>query len=354
MNPTQMTLLEQMRITEIEIDSRKALLGFDQHDVDALVRCNALIGDKIDEIVTAFYLNQTSIPEIASLIGDAGTLGRLQSAQRQYVLDLFNGTYGMEYINNRLRIGLVHKRIGVEPKLYLSAVHLLRSLIITTISAHEPDRTTVDTAITALDKLVYFDVTLVFETYIQSMLSEIEAAKNRSDQYARALEETVVQRTSELRVDSLTGLMTRRYLGDALRSTLKAAQRRSEPVSVVFVDVDNFKAINDTRGHTQGDTVLREVGSILLEISRTEDICSRVGGDEFCIVLPNSTELQTQSVFCSRVNKLLAERTGGVSVSMGIIQTGPDQFESADALLKAADQRMYLSKAKSKGYLIAN
>ena len=121
MKKTEQTLLEQMRITEFDIEARKALISFKEEDFEQLKSLRSLIESKIDNLVSEFYKRQTEIPEIALLIGDADTLARLISAQRNYVLDLFSGIYDLEYVNNRLRIGLVHKRIGVEPKLYLSA-----------------------------------------------------------------------------------------------------------------------------------------------------------------------------------------------------------------------------------------
>lgn len=344
MHSTMKTLLEQMRITEMEIDGRKRLLDFDGDDVCALLQCRAHVESRLDDIVEAFYAIQTSNPDIASLIGDADTLERLENAQRRYIMDLFSGVYDLEYTNNRLRIGLVHKRIGVEPKFYLSAVYLLHRLLVKNITEAMEAGTERDRALVALDKLTYFDVTLVFETYILSLVSEIEAVKNRTEEYAKALEETVALRNGQLRTDALTGLTTRRYLKEALQRTLKAAQRRSEPVAVIFVDIDDFKGINDQRGHAYGDRVLAELGTVLKETARGEDTCVRYGGDEFCVVLANSTEEQAELAYCQRIRRLLAERLPQVSISMGVVQTGPDHFEDVDALLCSADRRMYLNK----------
>ena len=126
MRRTQQTLLEQMQLGDIEIARRKQLLGLDEDGLHLLSSQRALIEDNIDIIVDEFYEKQTEIDEISLLIGDADTLKRLRSAQRIYVLNLFSGRYDSEYVNNRLRIGMVHKRIGVEPKLYLSAVWSLK------------------------------------------------------------------------------------------------------------------------------------------------------------------------------------------------------------------------------------
>ncbi|MFA7518457.1 protoglobin domain-containing protein [Shewanella sp.] len=112
---TEQTLFEQMRITELEIESRKALFSFTGGDVKALQSFKPIIEENIDKIVDDFYGLQTSVSEIALLIGDSDTLARLRTAQRRYVLDLFNGVYDLEYVNNRLRIGLVHKRMVLSP-----------------------------------------------------------------------------------------------------------------------------------------------------------------------------------------------------------------------------------------------
>lgn len=247
MQQTEQTLLEQMHISELDIEYRKQLLNFTPEHASALAACLPVIAERIDDLVDAFYRAQTSVDEIALLIGDADTLGRLRTAQRRYILDLFSGFYDVEYVNNRLRIGMVHKRIGVEPRLYLSGIHELKGLLIRTLvdalGAGAGSRGVLE----ALDKLVIFDVTLVFETYIRSLVAEIETAKNKSDRYARSLEEKVSQRTQELealtRTDSLTGIYNRRYLSETLPGVLRAAQRRNEAVTLVYLDVNDFLSL---------------------------------------------------------------------------------------------------------------
>ena len=122
-----------MRITGAEIESRKALFSLLQGRRKGPVTLSPSLKKNIDKIIDDFY-DKTSVSEIALLIGDSDTFACLRTAQRRYVLDLFNGVYDLEYVNNRPRIGLVHKRIGVEPKLYLSAVHTLKELIYAVIN----------------------------------------------------------------------------------------------------------------------------------------------------------------------------------------------------------------------------
>lgn len=349
---TQQTLLEQMRITEFEITHRKELFGINDDDIEILKKCRDFIEPRVIQMVDDFYEKQTSVPEIALLIGDADTLRKLKNSQHKYLLSLFSGIYDLEYVNNRLRIGMVHKRIGVEPKLYLSAVNTLKTLIVDVIRQEIKDSTQLKLTLSSLDKLFMFDVTLVFETYIRSLVSEIKNSKDKSEQYAQALEETVLERTKELetmsKTDALTGLLNVRTLVETLTKTLRFAQRRCESVCVVYIDVNDFKIINDTKGHNHGDDILRAVGESILAVSRMEDSCYRYGGDEFCIVLPNCTKKEAYEIYITRLKEELSKKFKEVSLSIGIADTGPENFEEAQTLIKKADEEMYLDKQTHK------
>jgi len=111
-------------------------------------------------------------------------LRRLHASQRQYVLDLFSGCTDQHYVNNRLRIGFVHKKIGVEPKLYLAAVRTLKDILFKALRRCISNPATLERTFQALDKLLYFDTTLVFDTYTRSLVSEIETERDRVEVYA--------------------------------------------------------------------------------------------------------------------------------------------------------------------------
>lgn len=352
MKQTDQTLLEQMRITDFDIENRKLLLALSDDDSNRLKGYRPIIESRVDALVDNFYQMQTSVAEIALLIGDADTLDRLKNAQRKYVLDLFSGLYDLEYVNNRLRIGLVHKRIGVEPKLYLSAINTLKSMLLEIMFETLSEKSERLAMLAALDKLLLFDITLMFETYIRSLVSEIEISKEKSERYALALEAKVRERTQQLeeltRVDSLTGLLNVRYLNETLTRTLRVAQRRSEPVTIVYIDINDFKGINDTQGHPSGDQILRKVGAAIKKISRVEDCCFRYGGDEFCLILPNCQEDQAREIYINRLNAEISQCLNNVTLSIGIVQTGPDNYVEPDALVHQADQKMYVAKKITK------
>lgn len=342
------TLIEQLQITDFEIQRRKELLGFAPEDVEALISCKALVGNNIDSIVTDFYKKQIAAEEIALLIGDADTLFRLHAAQRAYVLNLFEGYYDLDYVNNRLRIGMVHKRIGVEPKLYLSAVKTLKDSICIELEHQLDDKAHLRRVVAALEKLLYFDTTLVFDTYIRGLLSEVELAKSKVQVYAKELEAKVAERTRQLEElslrDALTGLFNRRKLHDALRRELTLAKRYRRHFSLVYFDVDDFKLINDSRGHFAGDEVLRAVGDALKAVSREVDYPCRYGGDEFCLGLPDCSLVAAEAI-CQRLIEQFSAKHPEVTFSVGIAQVGPDDFPGPDELLRSADRKMYEAKA---------
>lgn len=342
------TLLEQMRITDTAISQRMELLSFSTQDAELLAAFAPLVAQNLDTLVDEFYDVQIAIPEIALLVGDLDTFNRLQAAQRKYVLDLFSGVYDLEYVNNRLRIGLVHKRIGVEPKLYLSATHLLKTLLNDLIHRCTAERATADATVAALDKLFYFDVTLVVETYIRSMLSEIDAEKQKSEQYALHLEERSRQLEHLSRKDPLTGLLNRRSMTGLLTRDLIAMQRESEPLSLVYIDINHFKRINDRGGHKHGDEVLKTIGEIALTTARYSETCFRIGGDEFCIVLPHCDEETAVSGFCTRFRLKLLDRLPEISVSIGVHTTGPERYLTAPELIERADAAMFAAKRESR------
>ena len=350
MKRTEQTLLEQMKISDVEISHRMQLLNLSKDELNLLASHKVLIEDNIEVIVDEFYEKQTEIDEISLLIGDAETLLRLRAAQRKYVIDLFSGNYDSEYVNNRLRIGMVHKRIGVEPKLYLSAVRTLKDAVTKSLKRIITKSEVLEQTLDALDKLLYFDTTLVFDTYIDCLVGEIENAKNKSEEYAKSLEEKVADRTQQLKEqaqkDPLTNLYNQRAMQENLRRDISISKRRQVKLSLVYFDIDKFKDINDTFGHIKGDEVLKSIGQTMLDNVRETDIPCRYGGDEFCIILPECSSDEAK-VICEKVIKEFSDRYPDFSLSIGIAETGIDEYIDGEALIKKADENMYLAKTEN-------
>ncbi len=350
------SLAEQIRLDKYELDYRKRLLKFERVDALVLASVKPYIKPKVNRMVEEFYAHQREFREITELIGDRETMRRLQLAMHDYILELFDGHYDEVYVNRRLRIGKVHKRIGVPPKLYLASMRELETIIKQTICEIDdsdlPEKTK-KKALGAIEKLITFDTQFVLDTYIESLVNEVEIAKSEMVDYANSLEQVVAERTSELKQlsieDSLTGLYNQRYFQSALRKELSRAERDCTPLTLGYLDIDNFKQINDQHGHQKGDRLLEGLGQIIKETLRISDIGCRYGGDEFCIICPNTNREGAENILKRILEKFHSQgHEKYLDLSIGISTTGPSNFETSDALIRLADTAMYMSKEQAK------
>jgi diguanylate cyclase (GGDEF)-like protein len=144
--------------------------------------------------------------------------------------------------------------------------------------------------------------------------------------------------------DALTGLANRRMFERALAQEISRAQRHGETVTLMMMDIDHFKNLNDTHGHQVGDDVLRATGVTLNERSRPFDIAARYGGEEFAVILPSCTSKESLAV-ADRFRSAVAAQTSPVPITASVgVATFPTHAGTADALLKAADEALYESK----------
>ncbi|WDE11398.1 GGDEF domain-containing protein [Thalassomonas haliotis] len=323
------------------------LLYLDQKSLNILLKQKPLIEMHVDDILDDFYKIQTALDEVNILIGDSETLRRLKIAQRQYVIELFAGEFDSTYINNRLRIGLVHKRIGVEPRLYLAAIRTIKELIVKILVKEHKGNNELNVMISTLDKVFHFDITLVFDTYIDGLIKEITIAKDRVETYAESLELKVAERTSQLqeltRRDPLTNIYNHRAMQDFLKRELTLACRKKTILSLVYFDVDHFKTINDKEGHLRGDEVLKSIGNILHTTVRETDLSCRYGGDEFCLLLPECSLKVAESI-CEKIIKKFQKIYPDYSLSIGIVQSCPEEPVDCKKLVQLADDKMYEAK----------
>lgn len=153
--------------------------------------------------------------------------------------------------------------------------------------------------------------------------------------------------------DSVTGLHNRYFFHDRLTAAVAQAQRSNQRTTVMFLDLDNFKAVNDTLGHDVGDELLRVVAQRLTQAVRFGDTVARIGGDEFAIILENVADLRTGEVVAQKCIDVLADvvRINDneiyVSASIGI-SSCPDDTVDIHALLKFSDTAMYYAKNAGK------
>lgn len=151
--------------------------------------------------------------------------------------------------------------------------------------------------------------------------------------------------------DELTGLWNRRFLIDSLEISLSFASRHDIPLSLILLDVDRFKAFNDSFGHAAGDLVLREVGTLIQGCARTHDVVARYGGEEFAILLPGTSGVGAIAM-AERVRKSLESRSWprrAITASFGAATLHRSPAGATVAgLVESADLALYHSKRQGR------
>ncbi len=453
------SLLRDLDIDDAEIAQRQAFLSFDEQDAQLLKEVHEMLHGHGDELIEVFYDHLLQFPEIRPLLGDEVKLARLKQAQLRYFDQLTQGDYGQAYVENRLHIGVVHQRVGLTPKWYMSAYCKYLAEVSPRVLAHfDGDAEHAYAACRALLKVVFFDMGLALDTYFNAEQQALTQARSYTEQIVRnmpigfivlderarihlvnntvqqmfelpdddswrtatlggyldvpELDERIAQVITsgkhchehhfELRIgdtqrafvadislaltgdkrvvmfmvqditerrqseeeihrlafyDALTSLPNRRLLQERLLQSMSLSTRSGRHGAVMFIDLDNFKTLNDTQGHDVGDELLREVALRLTRNVREGDTVARLGGDEFVVTLEalSSQEEEAASHAETVAEKIRTElsqpyQLRGVehssSPSIGVSLYRGHQ-SSLDDVMKQADLAMY--QAKSSG-----
>lgn len=224
--------------------------------------------------------------------------------------------------------------------IYLTALSVMTSLLVTSIVlAIFPGETRV--AVAYLNAtLIPLIITPLISWYLVGLLIRVD------------------QLEKEMRVlanfDSLTNLLNRRaFIPDAQRALDHGIQSQS-PISVIALDIDKFKAINDGFGHAAGDQVLSHFANTARQVFRAGDLIARMGGEEFTIVMPN-TDSDTANQLSENLHQAIRQNCPSFNqnilcytISQGLVTLVPSQSYSLDALLVAADRVLYQAKAKGR------
>lgn len=191
----------------------------------------------------------------------------------------------------------------------------------------------------------------------------IEDSLNKANQELEKRLEEIQKLQNQLREESirdpLTNLYNRRYLEDSLQREFAHAARDHYPVSIIMADIDHFKKVNDTYGHTVGDIVLQKLSGLLMSSFRVEDIVCRYGGEEFIVVMPGTaaetaflrTENFRQTV--EQTNMEIAEKNISITISAGAA-VFPENGETVNSVIKQADQALYQAKSAGRNRVVAS
>jgi diguanylate cyclase (GGDEF)-like protein len=179
----------------------------------------------------------------------------------------------------------------------------------------------------------------------------------KSFNYPKVVELKVFEEANHFsKCDSLTGLYNRGYFEDSLSGEISRARRYDTEFSILFLDLDDFKKVNDTMGHLAGDFVLKKVSNLIIKEKREEDVVARYGGEELVVILPETNKVNT-IIKSERIRKKIQDmplvfdgQKIQISVSGGIA-TFPQDATEANKLIRCADQALYRAKSEGKNQI---
>ena len=177
------------------------------------------------------------------------------------------------------------------------------------------------------------------------------------ERYQRERQQSEALRRSMF--DDLTGLYRRAYFEERANHEIDRARRYGKPLSLMMLDLDHFKSVNDTKGHVVGDTVLKETGHCIIDALRSSDVAGRFGGEEFCILLPE-TAPDNARILADRLRKRISERVFTwekgdfqVTASIGVAGITPLVRKLAD-FVEIADKALYHAKHSGRNRVVAS
>jgi len=293
---------------------------------------------------------------VGEVLTDEGYQVTLASSGEEALRLFRSGGYGLVITDVRMG-GMSGVELLKEIKLIDSLVHVI---IMTSYAS-------IDSAVAVLkagayDYLIkpFEDLELVISAARRAMQSVqlimekevlVKSLKQKNEEMERANE-----RLQEIAVrDGLTGLFNHRYFQEILTKEISRATRHARDLSVLFLDVDDFKAYNDTHGHQMGDTLLKQLSHIIMSAMREGDLVARYGGEEFVAILPE-TDQECAMQVAEKLRQLVeahpfvggnSQPGGKVTISIGVSSRN-NGCSSAAALIKVADKGLYQAKGEGK------
>lgn len=233
------TILQEMDLTDDEIEQRKAFLELHADDVAMLRQMDSLARQYADPVIEEFYGHIMSFKETAEFFRDPATLRRVKQQQKQYFLDLTSGEYGREYTANRVRLGTIHQRINLATKWYLGMFNFyLRNVAKRLTSANPDEPQKVLSTLMSLVKIIFYDIGVQVDTYIYQR----ERTIRQQQEAIRELSTPVLQVRERLLILPIIGIIDTYRARQLTENLLKAI--RDNRAKVVVIDITGVAAVD--------------------------------------------------------------------------------------------------------------
>jgi diguanylate cyclase (GGDEF)-like protein len=330
-------------MTPQEVQARHDFLDLGPEDLRRMERMLKMCRDDLDDIIEEFFGHMQRHGELQRFLGDAAALKQSKDSVRAFLSHMGRRIDQLDYYEERLRIGVALERAGVKHVWFLGSASMLFGIISRRLAAKlgEPRDECVE-HLSTLAKFLTLDAGLIAETYYHTTTQRLENTLQQLTEVQNSL-----QKVS--RLDGLTQVSSRRFLMEALEMEWHRSGRFRRPFTILFVDLDHFKLINDRFGHAFGDFVLQQVVQQMHGMLRPVDILGRYGGEEFVIGLVEADEKIAQQI-AERIRKKIAEATfrrdehsATVTISVGVAAKTPE-VERLEDLIERADRSLYQAK----------
>lgn len=321
-------IVQELNITDEDFEQRKQFLQIGKDDLQRIRDLRKSMNEIPTKIFDQFYNHLMEFRETKDYFQDQRVIDRLKHKQLQYFEKLLSGQYDREYLLSRLSIGYTHVQLNIVPLWYIGAYSIYIDEIrkIVKKSAKDAQRT-----MRSLLKVILLDIVLTLESY--------HFVKYRLQEELKKLAVT----------DDLTGIFNRRKLEEVLQYEMDRSIRQKTYLSMLMIDIDHFKKVNDLHGHDVGDDVLMSLAKLMNGGLRETDYLIRYGGEEFIICLPG-TSLEIATTVAERLRKKVEDHpfrtVGYITVSIGV--AGYDRADNKDTLLKRADEKLYEAKKEGR------
>lgn len=345
---------QQLRQFWIKVEMRAEP---DEELIAHLMRLIGLLVDNIDELVDDEQWVQGQMAIVRELISKPVDLRSVREAERS-IKEVI-------YKQSHLKAGLAEAKATMKSLLSIFVERLAE------VTGHTMDygkKIERYSARIASTENIGSLKTLVEELMTDTRGMQVDMLRSRDDlvsareqadvaqRRVRQLESELAKVSEQIREDHLTGTLNRRGMNEAMQRELSRATRTGRPMCVSMLDLDNFKKLNDTHGHSAGDAALVHLAKVIRRTVRPTDVIARYGGEEFVIILPD-TDLETAAAVTVRLQRELTKRFFLhenerllVTFSAGVAQRQPDETE--ESLIQRADQAMYQAKVQGKNQVV--
>ncbi len=323
-------IAKELNITDEDFQSRKLFLQITEEDIRNIKKLGAALGGIPEEMFRNFYKHLMSFEQTRLFFSGSDQIERLIEKQKKYFAELLSGEYDRNYLLTRLYVGYKHVELNVVPLWYIGAFNKytdeIRKLV-----GRVKDRIDEEATVESIRKIITMDIVLTLESY--------HYAKYKLQEELKRMVVT----------DELTGIFNRRKLDELIEYEIDKGIRFEKPLSLIMLDIDHFKEVNDTFGHDTGDVVLREMADGIRRLLREEDYLIRYGGEEFLVILTNTPLEKAKNVaerIREAVSRMRFKKVGGITVSLGVAEY--NKGEKKEKLLKRADKNLYMAKKQGR------